>query len=36
MWEVATLLDVPEGTVSSRVSAARAKFRERWLAQEHA
>jgi RNA polymerase sigma-70 factor, ECF subfamily len=34
--EVATLLDVPEGTVSSRVSAARAKFRERWLAQEHA
>lgn len=33
---VASLLGVPEGTVASRLAAARASFREHWLAAEGA
>ena len=33
---VASLLDIPEGTVSSRLSAARKLFRERWTRSEGA
>jgi RNA polymerase sigma-70 factor, ECF subfamily len=33
---VAALLDIPEGTVSSRLSAARKLFRERWTRSEGA
>lgn len=32
--EVAVLLNIPEGTVASRVCTARARFRSLWLALE--
>ena len=32
--DIATILDVPEGTIKSRLSTARNKIRERWLTEE--